>query len=129
CTAISAVATGAVSGSPSYSGTKSRSHAGRHGWSVRVAHRRCTPSGGLTVPSGGVTVNRLISQDATFVQGAMFVRDAMLVRPTDVALMHSVQAGARPQFAELYRRFAPRAYRTAWFACPDRDCAHDVVQD
>jgi len=47
----------------------------------------------------------------------------------DVALMQQMQAGARPQFAELYRRFAPRAFRTAWFVCHDPDCAQDAVQD
>src|SRR5438477_12300887 len=53
----------------------------------------------------------------------------MLVRPTDVALMHEVQAGSRPGLGELYGRFAPRAYRTALFVSHDRDCAQDAVQD
>jgi RNA polymerase sigma-70 factor, ECF subfamily len=72
---------------------------------------------------GWPTVNRLISQDA------VFVRPTDLALMPDVALMQRVQAGARPQFAELYRRFAPRAFRAAWFVCHDRDCAQDAVQD
>jgi RNA polymerase sigma-70 factor (ECF subfamily) len=43
--------------------------------------------------------------------------------------MHKAQAGARPEFGELYGRFAPRAYRTALFVCHDRECAQDAVQD
>jgi RNA polymerase sigma-70 factor, ECF subfamily len=48
---------------------------------------------------------------------------------TDAALMREVQAGGRRALGELYDRFAPRAYRTAFFVCRDRDCAQDAVQD
>ena len=49
--------------------------------------------------------------------------------PTDAAVMDEVRAGARPEFGELYDRFAARAFRTALFVCHDRDCAEDAVQD
>jgi RNA polymerase sigma-70 factor, ECF subfamily len=50
-------------------------------------------------------------------------------RRTDTALIQQVQAGGRRELGELYRRFAPRAYRTALSVCHDRDCAQDAVQD
>ena len=43
--------------------------------------------------------------------------------------MQDVQAGERRALAELYDRFALRAYRTAFAVCHDRDCAEDAVQD
>jgi RNA polymerase sigma-70 factor, ECF subfamily len=75
-------------------------------------------------PSRGWTVNRRwLGRKSSDLSGP-HVRP-----PTDVALMHRVQAGARPELGELYGRFAPRAYRAAWFVCHDRDCAQDAVQD
>jgi RNA polymerase sigma-70 factor (ECF subfamily) len=50
-------------------------------------------------------------------------------RPTDMALMTSVQAGRRAALGELYERLAFRAYRTALAICHDRDFAQDAVQD
>jgi len=48
---------------------------------------------------------------------------------TDAVLMREVQAGERHALAELYDRFAPRAFRTALSVCHDRDCAQEAVQD
>jgi RNA polymerase sigma-70 factor, ECF subfamily len=47
----------------------------------------------------------------------------------DAALMREVQAGSRLALAELYGRFASRAYRTALIVCHERECARDAVQD
>lgn len=54
---------------------------------------------------------------------------ASVLRPTDAVLMQEVQAGERVALAELYDRFALRAYRIAFSVCHDRDCAQDAVQD
>ncbi len=48
---------------------------------------------------------------------------------TDAVLMQEVQAGHGAALGQLYDRFASRAYRTAFIACHDRDCAEDAVQD
>jgi RNA polymerase sigma-70 factor, ECF subfamily len=57
------------------------------------------------------------------------VRSAPALNLTDAVLMQAVQAGERSALAELYDRFALRAYRTAFAVCHDRDCAEDAVQD
>jgi RNA polymerase sigma-70 factor, ECF subfamily len=57
------------------------------------------------------------------------VRSATALKLTDAGLMRAVQAGERSALAELYDRFAVRAYRTAFAVCHDRDCAEDAVQD
>jgi RNA polymerase sigma-70 factor, ECF subfamily len=49
--------------------------------------------------------------------------------PTDAVLMQGVQAGRSAALGQLYDRFAPDAYRTAFVVCRDRDCAEDAVQD
>jgi RNA polymerase sigma-70 factor, ECF subfamily len=54
---------------------------------------------------------------------------AEVPRSTDALLMQEVQAGERMALGELYHRFAERAYRTAFSACHDRDCAQEAVQD
>jgi RNA polymerase sigma-70 factor, ECF subfamily len=48
---------------------------------------------------------------------------------TDSALMERVQAGGRTALGELYDRLAPRAYRTAFSVCHEREGAQDAVQD
>jgi len=50
-------------------------------------------------------------------------------KPRDAELMESIQEGDRAALAELYRRLAPRAYRTALSICHERECAQDAVQD
>ena len=57
------------------------------------------------------------------------MKDAAALNVTDAMLMREVQAGERRALAELYDRFASRAYRTAFSVCHDRDCAEDAVQD
>ncbi len=57
------------------------------------------------------------------------MKSTAVLRPTDAVLMQEVQAGQRSALAELYDRFALRAYRTAFAVCHDRDCAEDAVQD
>ncbi len=43
--------------------------------------------------------------------------------------MDAIQHGDRAALAELYRRLAPVAYRTALSICHERECAQDAVQD
>ena len=57
------------------------------------------------------------------------IRSAPALPLSDAMLMQDVQAGERTALAELYDRFALRAYRTAFSVCHDRDCAEDAVQD
>jgi RNA polymerase sigma-70 factor (ECF subfamily) len=57
------------------------------------------------------------------------VRPTSALQLTDAVLMRKVQAGERHALGELYGRFAGRAYRTAFSACHDPDCAQDAVQD
>ncbi len=57
------------------------------------------------------------------------MRSATALKLADAVLMQEVQAGERSALAELYDRFAVRAYRTAFAVCHDRDCAEDAVQD
>ncbi len=54
---------------------------------------------------------------------------ASSLKLTDAGLMREVQAGEHLALAELYDRFASRAYRTAFSVCHDRDCAQEAVQD
>lgn len=54
---------------------------------------------------------------------------AISLRHTDAVLMREVQAGERRALAELYDRFARRAFRTAFSVCHDSDCAQEAVQD
>ena len=53
----------------------------------------------------------------------------MRAQLTDSALMKQVQGGGRTALGELYGRLSPRAYRTAFSICHDRDCSQDAVQD
>jgi RNA polymerase sigma-70 factor, ECF subfamily len=52
-----------------------------------------------------------------------------LLRAQDDAVMQEVQNGSRRALGDLYERFEPRAYRTAFSVCHDRDCSLDAVQD
>ena len=54
---------------------------------------------------------------------------AATAKPSDAALMAAIQHGDRAALAELYRRLAPLAYRTALSICHERECAQDAVQD
>ncbi len=54
---------------------------------------------------------------------------AATAKPSDAALMDAIQHGDRAALAELYRRLAPLAYRTALSICHERECAQDAVQD
>ncbi len=57
------------------------------------------------------------------------MRSAVPLKLTDAVLMREVQAGERLALAELYDRFARRAFRTALSVCHDRECAQEAVQD
>ena len=57
------------------------------------------------------------------------MRPAGSIYLSDAVLMREIQAGERVALGELYDRFAPRAFRTAFSVCHDRDCAQDAVQD
>lgn len=57
------------------------------------------------------------------------MRSAVPLKLTDAVLMREVQAGERRALAELYGRFARRAFRTALSVCHDNDCAQEAVQD
>lgn len=49
--------------------------------------------------------------------------------PSDSELLRRVNAGSTAAFAELYERFAARAFRVARAICRDRGTAEDAVQD
>ncbi len=48
---------------------------------------------------------------------------------SDATLMGEAQNGSHLALGELFDRYSPRAYRTAFSVCHDRDCADDAVQD